>query len=32
VLKHTIYGDASTFSCEDIETFMAANGTAEVVR
>jgi len=32
VLKHTIYGDASTFSCEDIESFMAANGTAEVVR
>jgi 2-dehydro-3-deoxygluconokinase len=32
VLKHTIYGDASTMSCEDIETFMAANGTAEVVR
>ncbi len=32
VLKHTIYGDASTFSCDDIETFMAANGTAEVVR
>ena len=32
VLKHTIYGDASLMSCEDIETFMAANGTAEVVR
>lgn len=32
VLKHTIYGDASVLSCEDIETFMAANGTAEVVR
>ena len=32
VLKHTIYGDASTMSCEDIETFMAANGSAEVVR
>ena len=32
VLKHTIYGDASTFSCEDIESFMAANGSAEVVR
>ncbi len=32
VLKHTIYGDASTFSCEDIEAFMAANGSAEVVR
>ena len=32
VLKHTIYGDASVLSCEDIEAFMAANGTAEVVR
>jgi 2-dehydro-3-deoxygluconokinase len=32
VLKHTIYGDASTMSCEDIESFMAANGSAEVVR
>lgn len=32
VLKHTIYGDAFVMSCEDIETFMAANGTAEVVR
>ena len=32
VLKHTIYGDAATFSCEDIENFMAANGSAEVVR
>ena len=32
VLKHTVYGDASVLSCEDIETFMAANGTAEVVR
>ena len=32
VLKHTIYGDASTFSCDDIEKFMEANGTAEVVR
>ena len=32
VLKHTIYGDASVLSCEDIENFMAANGTAEVVR
>ena len=32
VLKHTIYGDASTMSCEDIENFMAANGSAEVVR
>lgn len=32
VLKHTIYGDSLTLSCEDIETFMEANGTAEVVR
>ena len=32
VLKHTIYGDASTFTIEDIEQFMAANGSAEVVR
>lgn len=32
VLKHTIAGDASIFSCEDIETFMEANGSAEVVR
>jgi len=32
VLKHTIYGDASVLSCEDIENFMAANGSAEVVR
>lgn len=32
VLKHTIYGDALVLSCEDIETFMEANGTAEVVR
>ena len=32
VLKHTIYGDCSTFSCEEIENFMAANGNAEVVR
>ncbi len=32
VLKHTISGDASIFSCEDIEAFMAANGSAEVVR
>ena len=32
VLKHTVYGDASVLSCEDIETFMKANGTAEVVR
>jgi 2-dehydro-3-deoxygluconokinase len=32
VLKHTIAGDASTFSCDDIETFMKANGNYEVVR
>lgn len=32
VLKHTISGDASIFNCEDIEAFMAANGSAEVVR
>lgn len=32
VLKHTIYGDASVLSCEDIEKFMEANGSAEVVR
>ena len=32
VLKHTVYGDASVLNCEDIETFMKANGTAEVVR
>ena len=32
VLKHTLYGDASTLSCEDIENFMAQNGSAEVVR
>lgn len=32
VLKHTIYGDVSTLRCEDIESFMAANGTAEVRR
>ncbi len=32
VLKHTIYGDALVLSCEDIENFMAANGSAEVVR
>ncbi len=32
VLKHTIYGDACVLSCEDIETFMASNGTAEVQR
>lgn len=32
VLKHTIQGDVSTFSCEEIEAFMNANGSAEVVR
>lgn len=32
VLKHTIYGDACVLSCEDIEAFMASNGTAEVQR
>ncbi len=32
VLKHTISGDAALFSCEDVEAFMAANGSAEVVR
>ncbi len=32
VLKHTIYGDACVLSCEDIESFMASNGTAEVQR
>lgn len=32
VLKHTIYGDASVMNCEDIETFMKANASAEVVR
>lgn len=32
VLKHTIYGDASTLSCDDIEAFMVQNGSAEVVR
>lgn len=32
VLKHTIYGDCSTFSCEEIEAFMKANGNAEVRR
>ncbi len=32
VLKHTIYGDALVLSCDDIETFMEANGSAEVVR
>ena len=32
VLKHTIYGDASIFSKEDVEQFMAASGSAEVER
>lgn len=32
VLKHTIYGDASIFSVEDVENFMNSNGSAEVVR
>lgn len=32
VLKHTIYGDAFTLSCEDIEAFMRSNGNAEVKR
>lgn len=32
VLKHTIYGDAAIFSAEDVEAFMSANGSAEVVR
>lgn len=32
VLKHTIYGDACLLSCEDIENFMKASGSAEVVR
>lgn len=32
VLKHTIYGDASIFNVEDIEAFMSANASAEVVR
>lgn len=32
VLKHTIYGDACVLSCEDIENFMATNGSAEVQR
>ena len=32
VLKHTIYGDAFTLSCADIESFMNKNGSAEVKR
>ncbi len=32
VLKHTIYGDAFTLSCADIEAFMHSNGDAEVKR
>lgn len=32
VLKHTIYGDAFTLSCADIETFMNSHGNAEVKR
>lgn len=32
VLKHTIYGDACVLSCEDIENFMKASGSAEVER
>ena len=32
VLKHTIYGDAFTLSCADIEAFMSSNGNAEVKR
>lgn len=32
VLKHTIYGDAFTLSCADIEAFMNSNGNAEVKR
>lgn len=32
VLKHTIYGDASLFSCEEIESFMKANGSPEIRR
>ena len=32
VLKHTIYGDASLFSCEQIESFMRSNGSPEVRR
>jgi 2-dehydro-3-deoxygluconokinase len=32
VLKHTIYGDAFTLSCADIENFMNAQSSAEVKR
>lgn len=32
VLKHTLYGDACVLSCDDIETFMKASGSAEVER
>ena len=32
VLKHTIYGDASLFSEEDVLTFMNSSKSAEVVR
>lgn len=32
VLKHTIYGDASLFSCEEIENFMRSNGSPEIKR
>ena len=32
VLKHTIGGDASIFSKEDVESFMASNSSAEVER
>ncbi len=32
VLKHTLYGDAFTLSCADIEAFMQSNGNAEVKR
>lgn len=32
VLKHTIYGDAFTLSCADIESFMNGNANAEVKR
>ena len=32
VLKHTIYGDASLFSCEEIENFMRSNGSPEISR
>ncbi len=32
VLKHTLYGDACVLSCEDIENFMKASGSAEVER